>query len=207
VMTKLWKDLAAWEDGDLTLADVEARHPGENIRSVIALQDRLWAVAAEPVSPHAGAWESLRAELRRADRAPGRRVQHIRLAAVAGLAVLAMAGAAYAAPPVRHGVGAAIERVKVVFTGKQRKPKPTLVPAPGSDQSSPSQSSGPPGESPRREKRGGTGSTQTPEPTLDEGGAGVIPTPMPSDQPSGDGVSGGSDGGAGGEPSQTPAPS
>lgn len=200
-MKRLIKDLAAWETGQLSLPDVEARHPREHVRSLVSLHERLASVGRQSAPPPAGAWETLRSRLPDKGRAVPWRVRRVRLAVATGLAAAALGALAYAAGPdaVRSGVASAVERVTEFFT-EEDESKPPSSPAPSPVPSAavgsvPSEEEKeekvpPPSPSPVAHEGQGKG---TPAPTPDGGNEEEgeletphpteLETPQPTDQP------------------------
>jgi hypothetical protein len=120
------RDLARWDEGTLSLSELEARHPGVDAPGLARLRDRLAAaILIEAPSPEAG-WAAIEHRL---PRRPGRLARLRRPMLLAAALLVLTASVAYAAfPPVREGVNRAVERITRVF-GDDERPEPTPTPS------------------------------------------------------------------------------
>jgi hypothetical protein len=118
----LLDDLAGWEDGRLGLSDVEARHPGQDVRGLVSLHVQL-AVAGSFSAPDPMiAWEKLR--IRLPDRRPGmldRLARWARIPAIVVAVSLMLGGTALALTlePVRDAIGNFLGEVFEMFGGER----------------------------------------------------------------------------------------
>jgi hypothetical protein len=135
-------DLALWEDGLLEREQLERRHAAEDIPGMLALHERLAAVADEPVP--APRWEDVEARLAEAEAVrvvAWMRRKVLRPAVLAAAAVLLMGAIAYATvEPVREGIDRAWRAVVELFqpgeegSGPLDLEGPSEASRPGGDQ-------------------------------------------------------------------------
>lgn len=95
-------DLQRWEAGELSLAEIEARHPGQDVEALVGLHARVARLGSHPVPDPEAAWEllSTRLEPRRSETARPRPHRSRRRVVAAVVAVVIAAPAvSYAAAP------------------------------------------------------------------------------------------------------------
>jgi hypothetical protein len=136
----LEEDLALWEAGLLSLEEVEARHPEDDVRGLVELWARLQAEGRRPAPDPEPGWAALEPllEPRGAVMSPWRRGTVRRTLVLVAAAVLGLGAVAYAAGPegLRREVNGAVVRiVDVLRPGGGRGPSPS-APS-GEDRSGP----------------------------------------------------------------------
>ena len=104
---RLDEDLARWEAGELSLPELENRHPEGYVRELLSLHDRLVDLTVEETPDPEPGWVAMRPRLR-PRRVPNRWIRvgrraH-RPAVFAAAAVMLAGGLAFAAEPVRQVV-------------------------------------------------------------------------------------------------------
>lgn len=134
-MKELERDLERFERGELSLDALERAHPGEDVRGLAALSERLLALGAEPTPDPEASWSALRERLpERTDRVvvPFRKRRVVRRATVALVAAVLSTTVAYAAGfgPVRQGVDTLLDGVTKIFRDDPALPGPG-TPTPG----------------------------------------------------------------------------
>lgn len=94
-------DLGRWETGELSLVELEARHPGHDVGALVDVHARMAALTDEPVPDPEPAWAALSTALAAHPRAATRRRTPSRRRFVAAIvaAMLAMPAVSYAAAP------------------------------------------------------------------------------------------------------------
>jgi len=123
---RLDEDLELWEQGELSLEALEARHPGEHARGLADVHGRLVALAEEPVPDLERSWEELRGRLPSLDAtASGRRRGAPRRLLIALAATLLVGGTAYASSP-----GFWNDRVADIGAGIRELVEPETPPPP-----------------------------------------------------------------------------
>lgn len=98
---RLGSDLGRWEAGELSLVELEARHPGHDVGSLVGVHARMAALTGEPVPDPEPAWAVLSTVLAAHPRAATRRRPPSRRRFVAAIvaAMIAMPAVSYAAAP------------------------------------------------------------------------------------------------------------
>lgn len=98
---RLASDLGRWEAGELSLVELEARHPGHDVGPLVGFHARMAALTREPVPDPEPAWAVLSAVLAAHPRAATRRrpPSRRRFAAAIVAAMIAMPAVSYAAAP------------------------------------------------------------------------------------------------------------
>lgn len=98
---RLAGDLSRWETGELSLVELEARHPGHDVGALVGVHARMAALTDEPVPDPEPAWAALSTVLEAGPRAGTRRRQPSRRRLVAAIvaATIAMPAVSYAAAP------------------------------------------------------------------------------------------------------------
>lgn len=122
-MTKGFADDAVrWESGELSLDELEARHPGRDVRGLADLSGRFAAIAESPTPDPEASWTALRDRLPVRMWTPERVQRRVRrsLVAAAAAAMLAGTSIAYAAgvEPVRHQVDRIVSSVVDLVSGE-----------------------------------------------------------------------------------------
>jgi hypothetical protein len=117
-MSALLDDLAGWEDGRLGLSEVEARHPGQDVRGLVSLHVQLAAAGSFAAPDPMVTWEKLR--MRLPNRPPGmveRLARWARVPAIVVAVSLLLAGTALALTlePVRDAIGNFLGEVFEMF--------------------------------------------------------------------------------------------
>ena len=171
---RLHRDLARWTAGEMTLEDLESRHPHAEIPAMAALHGHLTALTDSPTPDPETAWASVSAQLAGRVSAPARATR-LRRPVVAAIVAAVLVGptAAYAAAPdaVRSVVGAVTALLPGVdATGHQPaddNPVPTTV----SDPPAANHEDG--GETPSDESDpgGAPGSDDSSDPSLEGDGS------------------------------------
>lgn len=116
-------DIAAWQAGALSAAELQARHPGPEVASALAAHAALVDLAGGPVPDAAQAWSRLAAALPAQPTISGPR--RFRRPVVAAIVATLLAGPAvsYAAAP--HAVRSGIRHVTDLFTDRHdEEPRP-----------------------------------------------------------------------------------
>lgn len=97
---RLAGDLGRWETGELSLVELEARHPGHDVGALVGVHTRMARLTDEPVPDPEPAWAVLSTALAAHPRATRRRQpSRRRFVAAIVAATLAMPGLSYAAAP------------------------------------------------------------------------------------------------------------
>lgn len=98
---RLAADLGRWETGELSFVELEARHPGHDVGSLVGVHARMAALTDEPVPDPEPAWAVLSMVLVAHPRAANRRRPPSRRRFVAAIvaAMIAMPAVSYAAAP------------------------------------------------------------------------------------------------------------
>lgn len=98
---RLAADLGRWETGELSLVELEARHPGHDVGSLIGVHARMATLTSEAVPDPEPAWAVLSTVLAAHPRAATRRRPPSRRRCVAAIvaAMIAMPAVSYAAAP------------------------------------------------------------------------------------------------------------
>ncbi|HUP68436.1 MAG TPA: hypothetical protein VM142_01350 [Acidimicrobiales bacterium] len=98
---RLAGDLGRWEAGELSLVELEARHPGHDVGALVGVHARMAALTDEPVPDPEPAWAALSAALAAHPRAATRRRPPSRRRFVAAIvaAMIAVPAVSYAAAP------------------------------------------------------------------------------------------------------------
>lgn len=142
---RLANDLARWEAGDASLAELERRHPHADLSALTGLHARLTHLSGAPSPDPAAAWMTVAARLLDRGAVPDRS-RRLRRPVVAALiaAVLAVPAVSYAAAP--DAVRTAVQRVAELFPGVDDDGRhsdgpdddapPTTTSGPGTDQHS-----------------------------------------------------------------------
>lgn len=138
-VTRLEDDLARWEADLLSLEELEARHPEEDVRGLVELWARLQAEGQRPAPDPAAGWAVLEPLLEPRQRVvvPLWRKRVVRRAVVlVAAAVLGVGAVAYAAGPegLRRGVNGAVVRIVQFLEPGDGGPSPS---GPGQDRSGP----------------------------------------------------------------------
>ncbi|HXF57674.1 MAG TPA: hypothetical protein VNO34_08935 [Actinomycetota bacterium] len=128
--TRLEEDLARWEAELLSFEELEARHPGEDLRGLVDLWARLQAEGQRPVPDPAAGWAALEPllEPRTGAGVPLWRRRVVRRAVVlVAAAVLGVGAVAYAAGPegLRREVNGAVVRIVQFLEPGGRGPSPS----------------------------------------------------------------------------------
>lgn len=136
-MNRLEEDLARWEADLLSLQELEARHPGEDVRGLVDLWVRLQAEGQRPAPDPAAGWAALEPllEPRAGAVVPLWRRRAVRRAVVlAAAAVLGVGAVAYAAGPegLRREVNGTVVRIVQFLEPGGSGPSPS---SPGEDRS------------------------------------------------------------------------
>ena len=137
-MSALLDDLAGWEDGRLGLSEVEARHPGQDVRGLVSLHVQLAAAGSFAAPDPMVTWEKLR--MRLPNRGPGmveRLARWARVPAIVVAVSLLLAGTALALTmePVRDAIGNFLGEVFEMF-GAERGRAPHSAKNPDRTESS-----------------------------------------------------------------------
>lgn len=120
-------DLQRWEAGELSLAEIEARHPGQDVEALVGLHARVARLGSHPVPDPEASWEMLRTRLapRRSETARLRPNRSRRRAVAAVVAVVIAAPAvSYAAAP--DAVRAVAREVTDLLPGGDGTDRPEL---------------------------------------------------------------------------------
>lgn len=98
---RLADDLGRWEKGELSLVELEARHPGHDVGALVGVHARMVALTDQPVPDPEPAWAVLSTALAAHPRVATRRRQPSRRRLVAAIvaAMIAMPAVSYAAAP------------------------------------------------------------------------------------------------------------
>lgn len=158
---RLFDDLEAWEAGELSIEELERRHPEAG--PLVALSGRISADESETVLPPPWGWERVEARLTERRRAASWQTRRTRLAVASSLAAVVLGAAAYAAPDVaRRGVASVVDRMTELFTdGTEPTPSPSPTVTPGSSLPSTTPVT-PPSEAPAPGGVPGTGPVASP---------------------------------------------
>jgi hypothetical protein len=175
----LERDLALWDAGELERTELAARHPGEDVDSILSVFEQLSMAGSSEAGSDEDGWAALRRRLpdRSAERPAGREraTRHatragrmLRRPLIAAVAVVALSGAAAfaASPVVRTQVGHAVHHVTHLLgpaSHQPQQPDPAIT-SPGAEPSGVAQSptpspTGQPGEGGDTNGHGGDGST------------------------------------------------
>lgn len=120
-------DLQRWEAGELSLAEIEARHPGQDVEALVGLHARVARLGSRPAPDPEAAWELLRTRLepRRSETARPRPHRSRRRVVAAVVAVVIAAPAvSYAAAP--DAVRAVAREVTDLLPGSDGTDRPEM---------------------------------------------------------------------------------
>lgn len=121
------RDLQRWEAGELSLAEIEARHPGQDVEALVGLHARVARLGSHPVPDPEAAWELLRTRLApRRSETPRLRPHRSRRRVVAAVVAVVIAAPAvsYAAAP--DAVRAVAREVTDLLPGGDGTDRPEL---------------------------------------------------------------------------------
>ncbi|MBI3648741.1 MAG: hypothetical protein HY240_08335 [Actinobacteria bacterium] len=183
-MMDLFDDMSSWEAGDLPLEELERRHSGDGVRGMIALHERMSAVAAEPVPAPAEGWPEVQRRL--SARPTSGRARRVVVGALVA-AVLTASVAAASPDAVKSVVDQVRRGVHSLLGGEPVSPPVQVSPSPSP---SPDPS---PTTAPVKDGGGGSGTGDVNGGGQDGSGGGG--SSDSSGDGSGDQSSGGSDGG------------